>query len=84
MYLSLNISFTYITKVLVKSVTLDSYIDIVASYCPSIKYLVAVDSLGIFPSDGECFALEFLLAFRKIDRNLDLFHDLGGDQWPVA
>ena len=84
MYLSLNISFTYITKVLVKSVTLDSYIDIVASYCPSIKYLVAVDSLGIFPSDGECFALEFLLTFCKIDRNLDLFHDLGGDQWPVA
>ena len=84
MYLSLNISFTYITKVLVKSVTLDSYIDIVAIYCPSIKYLVAVDGLGIFPSDGECFALEFLLTFRKIDRNLDLFHDLGSDQWPVA
>jgi hypothetical protein len=25
-----------------------------------------------------------LVAFRKIDRNLDLFHDLGCDQWPVA
>ena len=86
--------------------TLDSYIDIVAIYCPSIKYLVAVDGLVIFPSDGECFALEFILiasksfsqcfsiyakivfyfliTFCKIDRNLDLFHDLGSDQWPVA
>ena len=84
MYLSLNISFTYITKVLVKSVTLDSYIDIVASYCPSIKYLVGVCSLGKFSSYGKYLSFYILVAFRKIDRNLDLFHDLGCDQWPVA